>query len=79
MVLHLKSELEHLKRSVSVVYGALPPEVRRKQADRFANGETEICIATDAVGMGLNLPADYVCFYEAEKYDWESIRQLNTS
>lgn len=79
MVLHLKSELEHLKRSVSVVYGALPPEVRRKQADRFANGETEICIATDAVGMGLNLPADYVCFYEAEKYDGESIRPLNTS
>lgn len=79
MVLHLKSELEQLKRSVSVVYGALPPEVRRKQADRFANGETEICIATDAVGMGLNLPADYVCFYEAEKYDGESIRQLTPS
>src|SRR5260221_11436219 len=40
------------------VYGALPPEVRRRQADRFACGETEICVATDAIGMGLNLPAD---------------------
>ncbi len=79
MVLHLKSELEQLKRSVSVVYGALPPEVRRKQADRFANGETEICVATDAVGMGLNLPADYVCFYEVEKYDGETVRLLRPS
>ncbi|MBL8116185.1 MAG: hypothetical protein JNJ78_01545 [Anaerolineae bacterium] len=75
-VLHLKTELEKLKRTVSVVYGNLPPEVRRKQADRFANGETEICIATDAVGMGLNLPADYVCFYEIEKFDGRNVRVL---
>jgi superfamily II DNA/RNA helicase len=75
-VLQLKTELEEMKRKVSVVYGNLPPEVRRKQADRFADGETEICIATDAVGMGLNLPADYVCFYEIEKFDGKSIRQL---
>jgi hypothetical protein len=76
-VLHLKTELERAKRKVSVVYGNLPPEVRRKQADRFASGETEICIATDAVGMGLNLPADYVCFYEVEKYDGRIIRTLS--
>jgi ATP-dependent RNA helicase SUPV3L1/SUV3 len=76
MVLHLKSELEHLNRRVSIVYGNLPPEVRRKQADRFANGETEICVATDAVGMGLNLPADYVCFYEVEKFDGKFVRPL---
>lgn len=77
MVLHLKTELEGLGRSVSVIYGGLPPEVRRKQADRFAAGETEICVATDAVGMGLNLPADYVCFYEVDKYDGYQIRQLH--
>jgi|GEM_PF-282224 len=76
MVLQLKMELERMKRSVSVVYGSLPPEVRRRQADRFANGETEICIATDAVGMGLNLPADYVCFYELEKFDGKQVRYL---
>lgn len=76
-VLHLKTELERSKRKVSVVYGNLPPEVRRKQADRFASGETEICIATDAVGMGLNLPADYVCFYEVEKYDGRTVRTLS--
>ncbi|NJL55971.1 hypothetical protein HC928_12840 [bacterium] len=78
-VLHLKTELESMKRKVSVVYGSLPPEVRRKQADRFANGETDICIATDAVGMGLNLPADYVCFYELDKFDGTSVRTLTPS
>lgn len=76
MVLHLKTTLEQQHRRVSVVYGGLPPEVRRKQADRFASGETEICVATDAVGMGLNLPADHVCFYEVEKYDGRDIRSL---
>ncbi len=75
-VLDLKMTLERMGRAVSVVYGSLPPEVRRRQADRFAEGETEICIATDAVGMGLNLPADVVCFYETEKYDGKSDRRL---
>lgn len=79
MVLGLKTELEALKRNVSVVYGSLPPEVRRKQAERFAAGETDICVATDAVGMGLNLPADYVCFYEVEKYDGREVRPLKPS
>src|SRR5581483_6074321 len=78
-VLHLKTELEMRRRRVSVVYGNLPPEVRRKQADRFADGQTEICVATDAVGMGLNLPADRVCFYELEKFDGKNMRHLTPS
>jgi ATP-dependent RNA helicase SUPV3L1/SUV3 len=76
MVLQLKTELERYRRRVSVVYGNLPPEVRRKQADRFAEGQTEICVATDAVGMGLNLPADRVCFFEMEKFDGKMMRIL---
>ena len=77
MVLGLKTELEltHHRR-VSIVYGALPPEVRRRQAARFAAGDTEICVATDAVGMGLNLPADHVCFFEMEKFDGGQHRPL---
>jgi hypothetical protein len=78
-VLQLKTYLENLKRTVSVVYGNLPPEVRRKQADRFAEGKTQICIATDAVGMGLNLPADCVCFYEVEKFDGRELRELTAA
>ncbi|MCX6054489.1 MAG: helicase-related protein [Chloroflexi bacterium] len=76
-VLGLKASLEKThNRSVSVVYGNLPPEVRLRQAERFANGETEICVATDAIGMGLNLPADNVCFFETEKYDGNRVRRL---
>lgn len=78
-VLELKMKLERLGRAVSVVYGSLPPEVRRRQADRFADGETEICVATDAVGMGLNLPADVVCFYDTEKFDGKNDRVLYPS
>ena len=78
-VLDLKMKLERSGRAVSVVYGSLPPEVRRRQADRFAEGETEICIATDAVGMGLNLPADVVCFYDVEKFDGKNDRRLYPS
>jgi hypothetical protein len=76
-VLDLKTQLERMGRMTSVVYGGLPPDVRRRQADRFASGESEICIATDAVGMGLNLPADNVCFYEIEKFDGQDSRLLN--
>jgi hypothetical protein len=79
MVLQLKTELERMRRTVSVVYGSLPPEVRRRQAERFASGQTEICVATDAVGMGLNLPADNVCFFEIEKFDGRQIRLLTPS
>ncbi|MBE2196565.1 MAG: hypothetical protein IAE83_20505 [Anaerolinea sp.] len=79
MVLKLKTELEKYQRRVSVIYGNLPPEVRRRQADRFALGETEICVATDAVGMGLNLPADNVCFYELEKFDGKEVRLLTSA
>jgi hypothetical protein len=79
-VLGLKSDLEKkFNRSVAVVYGNLPPEVRLRQAERFASGEAEICVATDAVGMGLNLPADNVCFYEVEKFDGKNIRVLNSN
>jgi hypothetical protein len=78
VVLGLKSELEKkYHRTVSVVYGNLPPEARLRQAERFTLGETEICIATDAIGMGLNLPADNVVFFETSKFDGKEVRTLN--
>jgi ATP-dependent RNA helicase SUPV3L1/SUV3 len=77
MALGLKSELERQhRRRVSIIYGDLPPEVRRRQAERFAEGDTEVCVATDAIGMGLNLPADNVCFFEVEKFDGRQRRLL---
>jgi len=76
LVLELKGMLESVGKSVSVVYGALSPEVRREQARRFREGEADIMVATDAVGMGLNLPAHTLCFYTDEKFDGIQNRQL---
>lgn len=78
-VLALKTELEQRGRRVSAIYGALPPEVRHRQAERFASGETEICVATDAVGMGLNLPAEHVVFFEMVKFDGKQSRGLTAA
>lgn len=56
-------------RKVSTVYGALSPEVRREQARMFREGETDIIVATDAIGMGLNLPIRKLIFTASEKYN----------
>jgi ATP-dependent RNA helicase SUPV3L1/SUV3 len=62
-----------------VVYGALPPEVRRNEAERFATGQSHVLVATDAIGMGLNLPIQRVLFSTMSKYDGVADRPLNES
>lgn len=54
-----------------VIYGALPPETRRQQANLFndENNEYDILVASDAVGMGLNLHIRRVVFYSLSKYN----------
>jgi ATP-dependent RNA helicase SUPV3L1/SUV3 len=74
-VLRLKQSFSKLF-SVSVVYGNLSPEVRREEARRFRDGETEILIATDAIAMGMNLPIKTILFSKAEKFDGISQRNL---
>jgi ATP-dependent RNA helicase SUPV3L1/SUV3 len=64
---------------VSVIYGALPPEVRRREAERFATGESHVLVATDAIGMGLNLPIQRVLFSTMNKYDGVADRELTVS
>ncbi|MBV1834568.1 helicase-related protein [Novacetimonas pomaceti] len=68
--------LAHGKR-VAVVYGALSPEVRRAEAQRFNRGEADILIATDAIGMGLNLTIRRVVFAALRKFDGTQTRDLN--
>ncbi len=75
-VLLWKDMLEGAGAKVSVVYGALSPEVRKEQSRRFREGETEYLVATDAVGMGLNLPIQKILFTETEKFDGEGFRRL---
>ena len=70
------SELQQAGRKVSVVYGSLPYNVRRKEAEKFSDKETEIVVATDAIGMGINLPIRRVVFLELEKFDGKERRPL---
>lgn len=66
-------------KTVACIYGALGPEVRRHEAERFRNGEADVLIATDAIGMGLNLPIERVILTQGEKYDGRMSRDLNPS
>ncbi len=70
------AELRARGGRVSLVYGALPPDVRRDQARRFRQGETEVVVSTDAIAMGMNLPIRRVVFLESEKYDGDITRTL---
>lgn len=65
-------------KTVAVIYGALAPEVRRSEAKRFSDGSAEILVATDAIGMGLNLPIKRVILTTASKFDGTEIRELAT-
>lgn len=78
-VLNHANNLKDLGYSVSTIYGALAPEVRRIQAQKFLNGQTSCLVATDAIGMGLNLPAKRVIFTTTEKFDGIQTRSLNVS
>jgi len=74
-VLSLKQQLSERYR-VSVVYGNLSPEVRREEARRFREGESEILVATDAIAMGLNLPIKTILFAKDNKFDGLRRREL---
>jgi ATP-dependent RNA helicase SUPV3L1/SUV3 len=78
-VLMLRDQVAANGKTVSVIYGALPPEVRRREAERFATGETQVLVATDAIGMGLNLPIRRVLFSTLTKFDGEADRTLDES
>lgn len=78
-VLDVAGRLEEQKINASVIYGSLPPEIRRRQMHQFNSGKTEVVVATDAIGMGLNLPVRRIVFLQAEKYDGVSRRPLLVS
>lgn len=74
-VLGLRQQLASRYR-VSVVYGNLSPEVRREEARRFREGESDILVATDAIAMGLNLPIKTLLFSKDNKFDGLRRREL---
>lgn len=76
-VLQTAAELEEKGYRPSVIYGALPYSVRREEMRKFNYGETDIIIATDAIGMGINLPIERIIFLQDTKYDGKTRRSLN--
>lgn len=76
-VLTLSARFRQWGFSVASIYGALAPEVRRTESERFNRGEAEILVATDAIGMGLNLPIRRIIFSHIHKFDGVATRMLN--
>jgi ATP-dependent RNA helicase SUPV3L1/SUV3 len=72
----LREQLVARGRTVAVIYGALGPEVRRAESRRFRDGEAPTLVATDAIGMGLNLPIRRVVFSSLVKWDGRQERSL---
>ncbi|PHH71823.1 hypothetical protein CDD80_4969 [Ophiocordyceps camponoti-rufipedis] len=65
-------------RRCAIVYGTMPPEVRRQQAELFnrPDNDYDYIVASDAIGMGLNLAIKRVIFQKVEKFDGGAMRQL---
>lgn len=63
----------------AVVLGSLSPRTRNAQVAMFQNGDVDYLVATDAVGMGLNLDVDHVAFASDRKYDGYQFRRLTPS
>lgn len=77
-VLQLAYFYSNIGIKTSIIYGDLPPEVRKKQYKQFIDGETSILISTDAIGMGVNLPIKRIIFMDIKKFDGNDIRYLNS-
>ncbi len=61
----------------AVVLGALSPRTRNAQVEIYQNGDVDYLVATDAIGMGLNLDVDHVAFAQNRKFDGYQYRDLN--
>ncbi len=61
----------------AVVLGSLSPRTRNAQVELFQSGDVDILVATDAIGMGLNLDVDHVAFAGNRKFDGYQYRQLS--
>lgn len=78
-VLSTAALLEKQGHKASVIYGALPPIARRNEVSRYLSGETDIIVATDAIGMGVSLPIKRIVFAETQKFDGTERRPLSVS
>ncbi|RJY10323.1 helicase [Aurantiacibacter aquimixticola] len=68
--------LRRFRGGAAVVMGALSPQTRNRQVELFQSGEVDYIVATDAIGMGLNLDVRHVAFASLSKFDGVRQRRL---
>ena len=77
-VYEMAERLRTSKGGAAVVLGGLSPKTRNAQVELYQNGDVDHIVATDAIGMGLNLPINNVYFAAMKKFDGRRIRPLST-
>ena len=76
-VLDIAGRLEQEGIPASVIYGSLPPEIRRRQIHLFNEKKNRVIVSTDAIGMGLNLPVRRIVFLQNKKFDGKEKRFIH--
>jgi ATP-dependent RNA helicase SUPV3L1/SUV3 len=78
-VFALAEVMRRQRGGTAVVLGALSPRARNAQVGMFQAGEVDYLVATDAIGMGLNMDLDHVAFAKLVKFDGQAPRRLGAS
>ncbi len=65
------------KGGAAIVMGSLSPKTRNAQVSLYQSGDVDYLVATDAIGMGINMDLDYVYFSNLKKFDGQKLRRLN--
>ena len=75
-VYEVAAQLRHRRGGAAIVIGALSPRTRNAQVALYESGEVDYMVATDAIGMGLNLSIEHVAFAGKNKFDGREERPL---
>ena len=67
------------KGGAAVIMGSLSPKTRNSQVEIYQSGDVDYLVATDAIGMGLNMDIEQVSFSSLKKFDGKKIRRLRTT
>ena len=67
------------KGGAAIVMGSLSPKTRNAQVELYQSGDVDFLVATDAIGMGINMDLDNVYFSNLKKFDGKKLRRLNLS
>ncbi len=67
------------KGGAAIIMGSLSPKTRNAQVSLYQSGDVDYLVATDAIGMGINMDLDHVYFSNINKFDGKKVRRLNIS